>query len=251
MSSQYFRGKMSPFKPVKTLRFFEDVHSQLKEAILSGRFKPGEKLPSERELCLEFQVSRGVIREAIRALELSGFVCIRQGPTGGAFVTDLTFNQVGSAFLDLFKTSKLSMKDIAQVRLHVEPEVARLAALNYEASQLEMLLQMEREEHVDYVSYPDRIDRLTRVHKVLAQLCGNQFFEVIVRSMLMLTADVALTVASDHDLLHGPGEHQAVIQAVISRDGEKAAEEMARHLKQFSQNLIEMEKTYRQRYAAE
>lgn len=240
---------MNQFKPVKTIRFFEDVQSQLKEAILSGRFKAGEKLPSERELCLEFQVSRGVIREAIRALELSGFVCIRQGPAGGAFVTDLTFNQVGSAFLDLFKTSKLSMKDIAPVRLHIEPEVARLATLNFKPSQAEMLLQVERDEHVDYASNADRIDRLTRVHKVIAQLCGNQFFEVIVRSMLMLTADVALTVASDHDLIHGPGEHQAVIQAVISGDEERAAQEMAQHLKQFSQNLIEMEKTYRQRYS--
>ena len=57
---------MAQFKPVKTNRIFEDVLVQLKEAILSGRFTPGEKLPSERELSLEFQVSRGVIREAIR-----------------------------------------------------------------------------------------------------------------------------------------------------------------------------------------
>ncbi len=239
---------MTQFKPVKTNRIFEDVLVQLKESILSGRFKPGEKLPSERELSLEFQVSRGVIREAIRALELRGFVGIRQGPAGGAFVTDLTFNQVGNAFLDLFKTNKLSMKDIAQVRLHVEPEVARLAALNFNPSHMDMLLKVERDEHVDYASDADRIDRLTRVHKSLARMCGNPFFEVIVRSMLMLTAEVALTVASDHDLLHGPGEHQAVIHAVISGDGDGAAREMARHLQQFSQNLIEMEKTYRQRY---
>lgn len=240
---------MTQFKPVKTNRIFEDVLIQLKEAILSGRFKPGEKLPSERELSFEFQVSRGVVREAIRALELRGFIAIRQGPAGGAFVTDLTFTQVGNAFLDLFKTSKLSMKDIAQVRLHVEPEVARLAALNFKPAHMDMLLKVEQEEHVDYASDADRIDRLTRVHKALARICGNPFFEVIVRSMLMLTAEVVLTVASDHDLLHGSGEHQAVIHAVISGDGDGAAREMARHLQQFSQNLIEMEKTYRQRYA--
>ncbi|MDQ1329820.1 MAG: FadR family transcriptional regulator [Thermodesulfobacteriota bacterium] len=240
---------MIQFKPVKTNRIFEDVLVQLKDSILSGRFKPGEKLPSERELSLEFQVSRGVIREAIRALELRGFVGIRQGPAGGAYVTDLTFNQVGNAFLDLFKTNKLSMQDIAQVRLHVEPEVARQAALNFNTSHEDILMKAEQEEHIDYVSYEDRIDRLTRVHKSLARICGNQFFEVIVRSMLMLTAEVVLTVASDHDLLHGPGEHQGVIQAVISGDGDGAAREMARHLQQFSHNLIKMEKTYRQRYS--
>jgi DNA-binding GntR family transcriptional regulator len=66
--------------------------------------------------------------------------------------------------------------------------------------------------------------------------------------MLMLTAEVVLTVASDHDLLHGPGEHVSIIHAVMAGDGDGAAREMARHLQQFSQNLIEMEKFYRQRY---
>jgi DNA-binding FadR family transcriptional regulator len=240
---------MGQFTPIKTNRIFEAVQAQLKEAILSGRFKPGEKLPSERELCSEFQVSRGVIREAIRALELGGFLSIRQGPAGGAYVMDLTYNQVGNAFLDLFQTSKLSMKDIAQVRLYIEPEVARLGARNFSSDSMDLLLEVEREEHVPYASDADRIDRLTRVHKVLARLCGNPFFEAIVRSMLMLTAEVVLTVASDHDLLHGPGEHQGIIRAVISRDEDAAAEEMARHLRQFSQNLIEMEITYRQRYS--
>jgi DNA-binding GntR family transcriptional regulator len=141
------------------------------------------------------------------------------------------------------------MKDIAQVRLYIEPEVARLGARNFSSDSMDLLLEVEREEHVPYASDADRIDRLTRVHKVLARLCGNPFFEAIVRSMLMLTAEVVLTVASDHDLLHGPGEHQGIIRAVISRDEDAAAEEMARHLRQFSQNLIEMEITYRQRYS--
>jgi len=242
---------MKHFKPVKTDRVYEKVLDQLKDAILTGRFKTGEKLPSERELCEEFQVSRGVIREAIRALELRGFVLIRQGPAGGAYVTDLSFNQVGNAFLDLFKTNKLSMKDIAQVRMHIEPEVARLAAEHFHPSQMDMLLELEREEHVDFVSDEDRIDRLTRVHKALAKMCGNPFFEAIVRSMLMLTAEVVLKVASNHDLLHGPGEHARVIHAVISRDAEGAAREMREHLRQFSQNLIEMEKIYRQQYSQE
>lgn len=242
---------MKHFKPIKTDRIYEKVLDQLKGAILTSRFKPGEKLPSERELCEEFQVSRGVIREAIRALELRGFVLIRQGPAGGAYVTDLGFNQVGNAFLDLFKTNKLSMKDIAQVRMHVEPEVARLAAKHFDPSQMDMLLNLEKEEHVDYVSYEDRIDRLTRVHKALAKICGNPFFEAIVRSMLLLTAEVVLKVASNHDLLHGPGEHLRVIQAVISRNEENAAREMTEHLRQFSQNLIEMEKTYRRQIVQE
>jgi GntR family transcriptional repressor for pyruvate dehydrogenase complex len=74
---------MGRFKPIKQFRISEEVLSQLKESILLGKFKSGEKLPSERELTEEFQVSRGVVREAIRILEITGFVTMRQGPTGG------------------------------------------------------------------------------------------------------------------------------------------------------------------------
>ena len=237
---------MSHFKPIKATRVSEDVVAQLKEAILSGKFKSGSKLPSERELTAEFQVSRGVIREAIRILEINGFLAVRQGYGGGAYVTELNLGNVGNAYLDLFQTNRLTMVEVAQVRLYVEPEVARLAALNFNGSHLESLEEAESEEHLPYKSYADRIARITRVHKVRAMMCDNQIFEAIVLSMLKITAEVALKVALDHNALHGPGEHLSIIEAVKDKDGPRAASEMVQHLKNFSNNLIEMESVYRQ-----
>ena len=244
---------MANFKPIKTSRVFEDVLIQLKEAILLGAYQSGNKLPSERELTLQFQVSRGVIREAIRALELSGFVVMRQGPAGGAFVTDLSFNQVGNAFLDLFLTNKVSMAEVAQVRSHVEPKVAQLASLHITPEYQKHLEDAEAEEFITPRSYAERIVRLTEVHHVLAQICGNHFFEAIVRSMLKLTAEVVLAVADepDHEALHNPGEHRAIIDAVIKGDGEAASREMRQHLKRFSDSLIAMEKIYREKFSLE
>jgi DNA-binding FadR family transcriptional regulator len=244
---------MNQFKPIKHSRVYEDVLLQLKDAIFSRRFKAGDKLPSERELTAQFQVSRGVIREAIRALELGGFVAIRQGPAGGAFVTDLTFNQVGNAFLDLFLANKLSMKEVARVRLHIEPEVARMAVRNISGSGTERIREAEAEEHLAFHSYRDRVDRLTRVHTILAAMCGNHFFEAIVKSMLQVTAEVVLAVDPDHDpdhdTLHGPGEHIAIVEAVIAGDGDGAAEAMTVHLKRFADDLVAMERIYRQRFS--
>jgi GntR family transcriptional regulator, transcriptional repressor for pyruvate dehydrogenase complex len=242
---------MPNFKPIKTSRVFEDVLIQLKEAILKGAVKSGDKLPSERELTLQFQVSRGVIREAIRALELSGFVVLRQGPAGGAFVTDLSFSQVGNAFLDLFLANTVSMAEVAQVRSHVEPKVAQLAALHITPAYQKLLEKAEKEEFIAPISYAERIARLTEVHHVLAQICGNHFFEAIVRSMLKLTAEVVLAVEPDHEALHNPGEHHAIIDAVIKGDGEAASREMKQHLKRLSDSLIEMEKIYRERFSLE
>ncbi len=236
---------MAIFKPIKTSRASEDVFAQLKASILSGLFPSGSKLPSERELTEEFQVSRGVIREAIRMLELSGFLSIRQGHGGGAYVTDLTLSHVSNAFLDLFQTNTLSMAEVAQVRLFIEPEVARLAAINFNASDAKRIDQAEAREHISFQSLTDQIARLTTVHKILASICGNQFFEAIVRSMLKITAEMVQKVVPDPFALHGPGEHQTLIDAVKSGDGPRAEEEMRLHLKDFMASMVELEKEYR------
>lgn len=238
---------MPEFKPIKQTRTSEAVLSQLKEAILSGRFKPGEKLPSERALTDMFQVSRGVIREAIRHLEVTGFVVTRQGQTGGAFVTQLSFDYIGNAFLDLFLANKIAIPELAKVRHHIEPEIARLAARRITEEGARKLTQAQEEEFLPPEDYTERVDKHQRVHHLLAEMCGNHFFEAISKSMLRLTKEVVEAVEPDHKALHLSGEHAAVIAAVISGDDDRAAEAMRVHLDKFCRSLGKMEEAYREK----
>lgn len=238
---------MGHFLPVRQQRVSEEVLSQLKDSIFLGEYKSGEKLPSERELTEAFQVSRGVVREAIRALEITGFVVLRQGPTGGAFVTDLSFDHVGNAFLDLFLANKVSIPDLARVRLYVEPEIARLAAMNANKEDKQRLIEAQEAEFISPTSTTERINRLQRVHQVIAESCQNHFFEAISKSMLRLTFEIVEAVDPDHRALHMPGEHTKIIEAVISKKPEVAIAEMTKHLNKFCSNLLKMEKAYRQK----
>jgi DNA-binding FadR family transcriptional regulator len=238
---------MSRFRPIKHFRVSEEVLSQLKESILLGKFKSGEKLPSERELTEEFQVSRGVVREAIRALEITGFVTLRQGPTGGAFVTDLTFDRVGDAFLDLFLSNKVSIPELADVRYFIEPEVTRLAALNASAQDRKRLVEAQEEESLPVTETTARIAQFQRAHHILAEACQNHFYEAISKSMLRLTFKVVEAVDPDHEALHLPGEHRKIIAAVVGSDPEAARAEMQSHLKKFCKSLVAMEAAYRQK----
>ena len=237
---------MPQFKPLKQTRISEEVLRQLKEAILLGEFKSEGKLPSERELTEQFQVSRGVIREAIRALEITGFVTTRQGNSGGAFVTELSFNHVGNAFLDLFLADKVSIPEMAQVRRIIEPEVARLAAANISDAGQKALMEAEKGEYVPPRDHSDRITINQRTHLVLAEICGNRFLEAIVKSMLRLTREMVEAVEPDHTKLHSPGEHRHIIDAVINGDDAAAAKAMAEHIERFLDRLFEMEQIYRQ-----
>jgi len=137
---------MAKFRPIKQSRVSKEVCDQLKQSILVGHFQPGDKLPSERELVEEFQVSRAAIREAFRILENSGFIATRQGVNGGMYVTKLAFGHISNAFLDLFLADKISIPELYHVRLLIEPEIARLAALAITpeyAQRLEKALQCE------------------------------------------------------------------------------------------------------------
>lgn len=240
------RENMAEFKPIKQTRASEEVLEQIKDSILRGRFKAGDKLPSERELTEQFQVSRGVVREAIRVLEKTGFVSIRQGPSGGAYVTDLNFDHLSSGFLDLYLANKLTIPELNQVRMHIEPEVARLAAQRVTPAfrvRLEKAVSAEREPVKSYVV---RMERLTSVHYILAEMCGNYLFEAIVNSFIRLTHQIVEVVEpEDHNALHAVGEHDAVVAAVLAGDPDKAAKAMTDHLKVFCEGLIKMDKTYR------
>ena len=238
---------MGQFKPIRQIRVSEEVLSQLKESILLGKFKSGEKLPSERELTEEFQVSRGVIREAIRALEITGFVELRQGPTGGAFVIDLSFDHVGNAFLDLFLANKVSIPELANVRYYIEPEVARLAALNATEEDKKRLMDAQKEEFLTVTTTTARITKFQKVHHVIAESCQNHFYEAISKSMLRLTYEVVEAVDPDHEALHMPGEHKHIIDAVISANAEAAQAAMTTHMGKFCKSLLEMETAYRQK----
>ena len=75
------------FSPVNVDRVSQVIVDQIKLLIRDGRLQPGDRLPSERELCQRFGVSRVTVREALRVLEAGGLLAIRVGAHGGAFLT--------------------------------------------------------------------------------------------------------------------------------------------------------------------
>jgi GntR family transcriptional regulator, transcriptional repressor for pyruvate dehydrogenase complex len=240
---------MQRFKPIRQSRISEQVAEQLKHSIVLGRFKAGDKLPGDRELAEQFQVSRVMIREALRSLENSGFIMARPGVTGGTFVTDLSFEHLGDAFLDLFLADKISIPELVQVRLLVEPEVSRLAARNITPDFAARLQESLEAEDLPLTSLAEDLERKTAVHFILAEMCDNRIFEALVRSLMGLTRKVVEAVNPDPQWMHPVGMHHPVVEAVLSGDEEKAAAIMRTHSLEFGENLMTMEREYRQKMA--
>jgi DNA-binding FadR family transcriptional regulator len=236
---------MNRFKPIRQIRISEVVADQLKESILLGQFKDGDRLPSERELADAFQVSRVAIREALRTLENAGFISIRQGATGGAFVTDLTFQQLSNAFLDLFLAEKISIPELYQVRLLFEPEVARLAATKVTTGYAKRLKEALEAEGQPIKSLREDAEIKASVHLILAEMGGNRLFEALIRSLIVLTRKVILAVEPEVDRMHPAGMHRPIVEAVLAKNPNQAAQAMKKHTMEFGKTLMEMEKTFR------
>ena len=238
---------MAIFRPVRQLRVFEEIVVQLKQSILTGRFKPGDKLPTERELVEQFQVSRVAIREALRTLENSGFIETRQGANGGAYVTDLSFEFLANAFVDLFLADKISIPELHRVRLIIEPEIARLAAVAITPEYTDRLRKALEAEEIPISSLSEDIQIKTAVHYILAEMCGNRFLEAIVRSAMKLTHTLIQMVNPDPSAMHPAGMHRPVIEAVLRGDPEASSIAMHKHTLEFGETLIKMEKAYREK----
>jgi GntR family transcriptional repressor for pyruvate dehydrogenase complex len=119
------------FSPVGTRRHFEVVIEALRKAIASGDLQPGDRLPAEPALAEEFAVSRSVLREALKVLELSGDVTVRRGYGGGTFIAEPGVAEEHAPVpVHGIGTVALSPAQLLDVRLALEPAAARVAAVH-------------------------------------------------------------------------------------------------------------------------
>ena len=108
------------FSRVSVGRVSQVIVDQIKVLLREGKLKPGDRLPSERDLCQRFGVSRVTVREALRVLEAGGLVTIRVGARGGAFLTTPSSERVGEGLADLLSLSPLTASEVTEARMVFE-----------------------------------------------------------------------------------------------------------------------------------
>jgi GntR family transcriptional repressor for pyruvate dehydrogenase complex len=113
-------------KPIKARRIYEEIVEQIKQLMAGGKLKPGDKLLSERELAEQLQVSRASVREAIRALEMMGFMEIRPGD--GTFIRNTNADDIIMPLAMFLAVEKSSLLEMFEIRRIFETSTAGLAA---------------------------------------------------------------------------------------------------------------------------
>src|SRR5437660_12786161 len=109
------------FEPVKNQRISDEILRQIRDAVMSGKFQVGDRLPNERALAEQFAASRPSVREALRGLEQAGVIYIKKGVNGGVFVADLDHRMVSRSFSTVLQLRTVMVDNSVEVRLDFEP----------------------------------------------------------------------------------------------------------------------------------
>lgn len=226
-------------RPVHTQRASEAIYEQVKDLIIGGQLKAGDRLPSERKMMDAFQRSRPTIREAMRMLERSGFIHTSAGESGAVVLAPSTRNAEQS--LDnLIKSNHVTVQDLAEYRLETEVVTVRWAAerrTEDDLGQMEALLETAKQMIHDYSSF---ISLDSEFHAMLAKAAQNEAACLITR-VLSKVVDKLLRESLQK---RSPEEQQMVcrkildthipiLQAVKNKDPDAAMAAMETHLEDF------------------
>jgi GntR family transcriptional repressor for pyruvate dehydrogenase complex len=231
------------FRPVKTRRIFEEICDAIRDKLVSGELKAGDRLPSERELSEMLDVSRTALREAIRSLEIAGIVELRKGSKGGAFITKSGAGQVTRTFRDMLDFGHVSLATLLEARLMVMDAVVRAACERASAADIARLGRnvAETVELTKQGRYEERTLKAVEFSTLLANSTGNQVMSAILEAMA--------SVIRRFVLIAGPPAHDPVIasrlkliEQIKAKDTKGACETMRSYLTKLNAHLLNTEK---------
>jgi len=219
-------------RPVESDRAFIDVTSQLRKLISTGRLKCGDRLPSERELSVLFNISRNTLREALRSLEIAGLIEMRKGVKGGAFIQQGNPSVIVNGFLDLYHVGAITPDQLTESRLWIDDLAIRVACLRATEEDLDAL-EANIVETVMAGTDGD-LDRWVQVvlefHSLLGRATHNPVLSIFMDSTVELMRQF-VNAFGPVFVESVSASRRRVLRHLRARDAEGAASEMSRHLK--------------------
>jgi GntR family transcriptional regulator, transcriptional repressor for pyruvate dehydrogenase complex len=214
---------------------YQILADDLRAQITSGLLRPGERLPTEPQLCLRSGVSRSTVREALRLLASQHLIVTTRGVTGGSFVAHPSPEQLSDTLTTgmslLLTSSAASLAEMLEVRAMLEVPAAALAAVRRTEWHLEQLGAALDDPAGD--APETRLDRERAFHAVLSAAAANPLFELLTRALYQLPADPeedAAAVSAGRFWSRVDAEHREILRCVTVGDSAGAARAAGVHL---------------------
>ena len=230
-------GKM---EPIKRSRLSEQVLDRIKEALVSGLYKPGDQLPNERDLAEQLEVSRASVREALRTLGNMGFIESKVGVNGGTYVRELTIDSIIDPFSEMLGKEHTIILEMIDFRLVIETEYARIAAKLGSKSDLDRIRSSIEQMDAEIAGGDIGLGGDNAFHDAVAMATHNTVFLKMLqmsKSLLSRTRELTLSIEGQPKL--SVEDHWKIYEAIETGDPDEAAKQMRIHLEKAQRNAAD------------
>lgn len=216
------------------------IISQIRDLIISGSIKPGEKLPPERKLAEHFGVSRNQVREAINKLQIYGIVKVQ--PQSGTFIVGIGIVAIEGLITDILKLEKAEFSSLVDTRILLEKEAARLAAMHATTDDLVQINNALEDYEAKLMKNNAAVEEDLIFHIKIAEASKNTVLKTL---MMIITPDIVksfinLKVCDENNNRRTIEEHRHILNMIADKNPEGAENAMSQHLldvKDFSDNM--------------
>jgi GntR family transcriptional repressor for pyruvate dehydrogenase complex len=233
------------FQSVRTGKVSELIAEQIKHLILTGTMKPGDRLPSERELVRRFEASRNSVREAVKILEIRGLLAIKRG--SGVYVTDINSKPMSDSLSSMLKVGKITVNQLTQARLVLEPGTARLACELIEGEDLRKLEENVKEASAMADSGRSAVSQNVRFHTLIAEATGNPVILLTMKTLFDVIEDTGVRITSGsprpaEGSIRAVKHHKRILKAFRKREAQIAYDLMLEHILEIQEALRRLNK---------
>lgn len=231
---------LNNFKEIVFEKPSDIIINQIRDLIISGELKPGQKLPSERKLSERLSVSRSAVRDALKKLEFYGV--LKTLPQSGTVVAGIGTTALKGLISDILDVNGSDFKSLVETRVILETNSARLAAMRRDEEDIVQIRKALDEYCLKIKDEESTIDEDMLFHLKISEATKNSVLKSL---MLVLIPDILsqymkLNVCTNDTLNTRVQEHEEILEAIIQQDSLKAVDAMSNHLsdiKKFSLTL--------------
>lgn len=230
------------FREINKENAFQEILDQIIENIQNGSLRSGDALPAERSLAEEMKVSRPVVREALRALELLGIITSVRG--GANYISKDLEHCLISPLSILFRLNNSSVQEAQQLRAALECKAAALAAEKctpVDAAELQLILaKLDAEENEKVRADLDR-----DLHLKIGKMADNPMIYSVLSASSQLTENIisgirAYIMQKKKSLSDVDEQHQKLVEAIVQQQPDRAAEYMRVHMLTIENYMAEL-----------
>lgn len=226
-------ASLNDYPTVKKDTLPRQIAKSIRDMVLEGRLKPGDRLPSEQDLVRRFGVSRPTLREVLRVLEAQGLVAIRQGAGGGIFVREVDMDVTRRSLINFLHQTDLSLEHLFEVRRILDPHFAQRAATGASPEDLALLetIVAEQRRHLDGNDLVGARGAEIRFHRALARVCDNPLLVLLQDFIETLLERVKARLSPGRAFSESAFEHHTrILEALAAHDEAGARERMLEDL---------------------